>query len=168
MKNLSRKLFAALISAVIICTAVLFSGCNNNKTDYSYIQPSLVGIWMLEGGPEYFMNENVGMACLKFYEFTSDNKLFLHYVYGTGDVTDDGSIYEIKDNYFVMGGARCLIDVQGDTMIMTNDNGEQRYSRISMEDTLKYSLSYNDAALAEEQNKFAAEYAATATTPAAE
>ena len=168
MKKLTRKLLAALLTAAVFCSAVIFTGCNNNKTDYSYIQPALVGIWMIEGGPEYFMNENVGMSCLKFYEFTSDSKLFIHYVYGTGDVTDDGTAYEIKDNYFIVDGARCLIDVQGDTMIMTNDSGEQRYSRISMEDTLKYFLSYNDAGLSEEQNKFAAEYYATATTPAAE
>lgn len=148
------------ITAVFICFSIMLitSACGE-KNEYEHLKTDIVGMWTDEGGPSVEDNPIFGKS-LVFYEFTSDNKIYYHYVNNTlqpgmiSDATQEGGSYHFEDNIFVFDADNtgALVTIEGDTLIMSNNSDETRYTRVSVADAAGYSLVYKDTGLLREQN----------------
>ncbi len=148
------------ITAVFFCLSIMLmtSACGE-KNEYEHLKTDIVGMWMEEGGPSVEDNQIFGKS-LVFYEFTSDNMIYYHYVNNTlqegtiSDAAQEGGPYHLEDNIFVFDADNtgALITIEGDTLIMSNNSEETRYTRVSVADAAGYSLVYKDTALLREQN----------------
>lgn len=161
MKDLKNTLKAA---AVLLLTMLSLCGCgeNNSEIEYEHLKTDIVGMWMNEGGPNTTENSPVGKA-LQFFEFTSDGKVYHHYIYMheegiPAEMTSGGSPYRIDGNMFVNedDNTGALITIEGNTMTMSNNSGANVYTKLSVEDATGYYLYYNDENLLAEQQEFKA------------
>ncbi|MGN0642261.1 MAG: hypothetical protein ACI4JJ_03870 [Huintestinicola sp.] len=145
MKKLMRKFLAA----VMVITAVLLVGCGQYKK-YDHLKTDIVGMWEpLNNAVQY--NNAVNMEYRNYYEFTTDNKLVLHYLYDMGDVYDDGTVFEIKDNLFTVNGSSCILDIEDDTMTMTFNGGQNVFRRVSVEEATSLKLYFVESSVFSQQ-----------------
>lgn len=145
MKTLVRKFLAA----AMVITAVLLVGCGQYKK-YDHLKTDIVGMWEpLNNAVQY--NDAVNMGYKSYYEFTTDNKLVLHYLYDMGDVYDDGTVFEIKDNIFTVNGSGCILDIEGDTMTMTFNGGQNVFRRVSVEEATSMKLYFVESSVFSQQ-----------------
>ncbi len=148
------------ITAFFVCLPIMLmvSACGE-ENEYEHLKTDIVGMWMDEGGPSVEDNQIFGKS-LVFYEFTSDNKIYYHYVNNTlqpgtiSDAAQEGGLYHFEDNIFVFdaNNTGALVTIEGDTLIMSNNTEETRYTRVSVADAAGYSLVYKDTGLLREQN----------------
>ncbi|MGN1416577.1 MAG: hypothetical protein ACI4XF_07025 [Oscillospiraceae bacterium] len=164
--NKIKKIIAAAASAVLVL--ILMCGCESSseQAEYERLKAEIVGMWMDEGGPTVDTNNPFGKS-LKFYEFTSSGEVFYHYVFMSEEagVPSDGtmqtSTYYLDKNMLVNvtgseeGGTLqktgAYIEINGDTMIMSNNSGSSNYTKLSVEDATGYYVYYKDEALYEKQ-----------------
>lgn len=146
-----RKIFALAAAAVMMLT---FAACNDDteKKDYEYLKTEIVGVWCDEGGPvKAVLND--GEEHYMLYEFTEDGKMYSHaptaeYAYWMDDT------YTIEENYFIVGDAKTLIEIEGDTLIMSNNSGDKRYRRMTVEEVSDYGVYCMGSALWQEQSAY--------------
>lgn len=164
--NMIKKIIAAALSASLLL--ILMCGCSDNSEDaqYEHLKTDIVGIWMNEGGPVVDTDNMFGDS-LRFYEFTSDGDMYYHFVFMDegmgvpGDSAMKTSTYYFDGNMLVnVAGSEedgtiektgAIVEINGDTMTMSNNSGAQNYTKLSIEDATGYYLSYKDTALYEKQ-----------------
>ena len=151
-------------AAALLLTMLALCGCgeNNSEIENERLKNDIVGMWMNEGGPNTAENTPVGKA-LRFYEFTSDGKVYYHYVFMNdeglpADFISGGGSYRIDDNMFVNedDNTGAIITIEENTMTMSNNSGANVYTKLSVEDTTGYYLYYNDENLLAKQEEFKA------------
>ncbi|MBQ8569187.1 MAG: hypothetical protein IJ446_08215 [Oscillospiraceae bacterium] len=165
--------FVKKLSAVIIAlTAIVMLLCscgkdndenNNDTTEYEYLKTDVIGMWVDESGP-VTVNSPIFGESLAFYEFTSDNKIYYHYMYLDeqglyNDGCSDAGTYRIDGNMLVYEkqNAGAYIDIADEVMTMTNNNGSKKYEKITVEEATSYNVYYNDPVLDEQQQALIAE-----------
>ena len=165
--NKIRKIIAAAASAVLVL--ILMCGCGgSDDSEYDYLKTEIVGLWMDEGGPVVDTNNPFGKS-LRFYEFTSTGEVYHHFVFMNSEmgVPSDGamqtSTYYFDGNMLVnVAGSEengdlektgALIEINGNTMIMSNNSGSTNYTKLSVEDATGYCVTYKDEALYEKQQE---------------
>lgn len=156
MVNLIKKITAAALSLTLIIISL--SACSQGS-EYDYLKDEIVGVWMDEGGPAVDTDNQFGKSLL-FYEFTSDGMIYYHYINTTmnegttTDATVEGGNYHLKDNMFIFDedNTGAIITIDGDTLTMSNNSGDVKYTRVSMADTVGYSIYCKDEGLLREQN----------------
>lgn len=119
------------------------AACGQDKPDYEKLKTDIVGIWCDIEGPEYF--ENDGDPYYQLYEFTSSGKLAYHIV-NPSIATYYEFKYELRDNFLDIDGQMCKANVEGDVLTMTNDNGDTKFRRMSMEEVCNFGVVYLDDA----------------------
>lgn len=119
-----------------------FAACGQNKVDYEKLKTDIVGVWCDINGPEYF--ENDGNPYYQLYEFTGDGTLAYHIV--TPDIASYYDYqYTLRDNFLDVDGNMCKVSVDdNDILTMTNDNGDTKYRRMSMEEVCNFGVTYLD------------------------
>lgn len=166
--NKVKKIIAAAASAVLVL--ILMCGCESSseKAEYERLKTEIVGMWMDEGGPAVDTDNPFGKS-LRFYEFTSTGEVFYHYVFINEDagLPSDGamqtSTYYMDENMLVnVSGSEeegnlqktgALIEINGNTMTMSNNSGSTNYTKLSLEDATGYYVYYKDEALYEKQQE---------------
>ncbi|MCI5750976.1 MAG: hypothetical protein MR038_00625 [Oscillospiraceae bacterium] len=165
--NKLKKIIAAAASAVLVL--ILMCGCGgSDNSEYDYLKTEIVGMWMDEGGPVVDTDNPFGKS-LRFYEFTSTGEVYHHFVFMNTEmgVPSDGamqtSTYYFDGNMLVnVAGSEengdlektgALIEINGNTMTMSNNSGSTNYTKLSVEDATGYCVSYKDEALYEKQQE---------------
>lgn len=157
MKNLIMKTTAMALSFMLIIISL--SACSQSNSEYDYLKDEIVGVWMDEGGPSVDSDSPIGKS-LVFYEFTTDGLIYYHYINSSlqegtiSDGTIEGGKYHIEDNMFVFDedDTGAIISIDGDTLTMSNNSGDTKYTRVSMADAVGYSIYCKDPVLLREQN----------------
>lgn len=166
--NKIRKIIAAAASAVLVLILMCGCGSGSDNSEYDYLKTEIVGVWMDEGGPAVDTNDIFGKS-LRFYEFTSSGEVYYHFIFMNSDagIPSDGTVktstYYFDGNMLVnVAGSEengdlqktgAIIEINGNTMTMSNNSGSTNYTKLSVEDATGYSISYKDAALFEKQQE---------------
>ena len=130
-------------------------------------ESKIVGMWIDEGGP-VMGNSPVFGDNFQFYEFTSDHKVVYHHLFKDqkgviGEGASEAGTYRIdeKDGKELLiyedQNAGAYITIADNVLTMTNDNGETRYTKLTLEETTAYRVYYTDEKLAAEQEEYLAD-----------
>lgn len=158
--------FVKKLSAVIIAlTAMIMLMCscgkdNDDTPDYEYLKTDIIGMWIDENGPATVDSPIFGESMV-FYEFTSDNNIYYHYMYideqgFSNDGCSNTGTYRIDGNMLVYEkqNAGAYIDIADDVMTMTNNNGSTKYEKITVEEAAAYKINYKDPVLQEQREAY--------------
>ncbi|MCI7497802.1 MAG: hypothetical protein SOT68_01585 [Oscillospiraceae bacterium] len=138
MKAIKKGILSLLLMALMLT----FAACGQDKVDYEKLKTDIVGIWCDVNGPEYF--ENDGDPYYQIYEFTSGGKLAYHIITPSIASYYDFN-YTLRDNFLDIDGNMCKVSVdENDILTMTNDNGDTKYRRMTMEEVCNFGVVYLD------------------------
>lgn len=132
-----------ILSLLLMTLMLTFAACGQDKVDYEKLKTDIVGIWCDINGPEYLEDDN-GEPYYQVYEFTAGGKLAYHivtpYVASYYDYE-----YTLRDNFLDIDGSMCKVSVdENDILTMTNDNGDTKYRRMTMEEVCNFGIVYID------------------------
>lgn len=147
MRTIKKGILSLLLAALMLTLAA----CGQDKPDYEKLKTDIVGIWCDINGPEYF--ENDGNPYYQIYEFTSGGVLAYHTI--TPDVTQYVDVkYEIRDNFLTVDNSMCKFSIEDDILTMTNNNGDTKFRRMSMEEVCNFGVVYIDSGNYEKQLEY--------------
>lgn len=138
MRTIKKGILSLLLAALMLTLAA----CGQDKPDYEKLKTDIVGIWCDIEGPEYF--ENDGDPYYQLYEFTSGGVLAYHIVNPSIASYYDYQ-YTLRDNFLTIDGMMCKVSVENDVLTMTNDNGDTKLRRMSMEEVCNFGVVYLDS-----------------------
>lgn len=138
MRTLKKGILSLLLGLLMLS----LTACGQDKPDYEQLKTDIVGIWCDINGPEYYENDEG--AYYQIYEFTSDGTLAYHMIFQNVVYYYDYQ-YELRDNYLSIDDAMCKVSMENDILTMTNDNGDTKYRRMSMEEVCNFGVVYLDA-----------------------
>lgn len=139
MKTLKKGILSLLLMTLMLT----FAACGQDKVDYDKLKTDIVGIWCDINGPEYLEDDN-GNPYYQIYEFTSNGKLAYHIITPTIASYHDFK-YTLRDNFLDIDGSMCKVSVDdNDILTMTNDNGDTKYRRMTMEEVCNFGVVYLD------------------------
>ncbi len=140
--NYMRTFKKGILSLLLAALMLTLAACGQNKQDYEKLKTDIVGIWCDINGPEYF--ENDGDPYYQIYEFTSGGMLAYHIITPNIASYYDFS-YELRDNFLDIDGQMCKVSIENDILTMTNDSGDTKYRRMSMEEVCNFGVVYLDS-----------------------
>ncbi|MGN0695600.1 MAG: hypothetical protein ACI4J5_02420 [Oscillospiraceae bacterium] len=164
-----KKIIAAAASAVLVL--ILMCGCESSSetVEYERLKAEIVGMWIDEDGPAVDTENRYFGKSLRFYEFTSNGEVYYHYVFISEDngMPTDGSIqtstYYLDKNMLVnvtgseeegdLQKTGAYIEINGNTMTMSNNSGSTNYTKLSVEDATGYYVYYKDENLYNKQQE---------------
>ncbi|MGN0638663.1 MAG: hypothetical protein ACI4J0_09860 [Huintestinicola sp.] len=139
MRTLKKGILSLLLGVLMLSLAA----CGGeDKPDYEKLKTDIVGIWCDIEGPEYY--ENNGNPYYQLYEFTSDGKMAYHQITQTLATYYDYQ-YELRDNFLDIDGQMCKVGVEDDVLTLTNNNGDTRLRRMSVEEVCNFGVVYLDS-----------------------
>lgn len=149
MRTLKKGILSLLLAALMLTLAA----CGQDKPDYEKLKTDIVGMWCDIEGPEYFENEDGSSPYYQIYEFTSSGVLAYHII--TPNVASYYDYkYELRDNILDIDGQMCKVAVEDDILTMTNNNGDTRFRRMSMEEVCNFGVVYIDSGNYEKQLEY--------------
>lgn len=132
-----------ILSLLLMTMMFAFAACGQDKVDYDKLKTDIVGIWCDINGPEYLQDDN-GDPYYQIYEFTSDGKLAYHIITPSIASYHDFN-YTLRDNFLDIDGSMCKVAVDdNDILTMSNDNGDTKYRRMTMEEVCNFGVVYLD------------------------
>jgi len=138
-----RTIKKGILSLLLMALMLTFAACGQDKVDYEKLKTDIVGIWCDINGPEYLEDDN-GNPYYQIYEFTSGGKLAYHII--TPSIASYQDIkYTLRDNFLDIDGSMCKVSIdENDILTMTNDNGDTKYRRMTMEEVCNFGVIYLD------------------------
>ncbi|MDE6709682.1 MAG: YgdI/YgdR family lipoprotein, partial [Oscillospiraceae bacterium] len=158
-----KKIFAAVVSAVML---ICMAGCSGKyvmtEEDIA-VQKSIEGYWLADDSTGYNeYDENGYFTALTAVEFTSDYKYLLH-ICMPGDGQADGYVmtydpvaYSFEDKMFrvdvdgIASYARVSVSEDGQTLFWITDDQTDRYNRLTAEQAAAMGIPEYDPAAYEE------------------
>lgn len=138
MRTIKKGILSLLLAALMLTLAA----CGQDKPDYEKLKTDIVGIWCDIEGPEYFENE--GSPYYQIYEFTSSGILAYHIITPSIASYYDYQ-YELRDNFLDIDGQMCKVSIEDDVLTMTNNNGDTKFRRMSVEEVCNFGVAYIDS-----------------------